>query len=265
MNVRFLNLKESKAKQNPSSNSLVSFCERKGIIKVKEKWEASFESDMKLEEVKLKEIYSKLKGYKSRKKRFELLKDCRETLMENIGEEKMTLADMENETLKELKETVVPERKPVEDRQMFGKKLPSEDDQSRTAPINSLVKFEFGKCSTPGSSPTFAEMRKEDSNLRTARNQLKKTAKKMTPTKKKLSNQMRNSPLARKVAEKLGLKTLPSVQLMASRLDQQQHPRPDAARDYGQVKNNLIITKPIFHSTGVQIHECTAADRARPS
>ena len=148
---------------------------------------------------------------------------------------------------------------------MFGKKLPSEDDQSRTAPINSLVKFEFGKCSTPGSSPTFAEMRKEDSNLRTARNQLKKTAKKMTPTKKKLSNQMRNSPLARKVAEKLGLKTLPSVRLMASRLDQQQHPRPDAARDCGQVQNNFIITKPIFHSTGVQIHECTAADRARPS
>ena len=68
MNVRFLNLKESKAKKNPSSNSLLSFCEKKGIIKVKEKWETDFKSAMKLEEEKMKEIYSKLRSYKSIKK-----------------------------------------------------------------------------------------------------------------------------------------------------------------------------------------------------
>ena len=38
-NIKFLNLKGSKAKDKPRNNSLLSFYERKGLAKMKENWE----------------------------------------------------------------------------------------------------------------------------------------------------------------------------------------------------------------------------------
>ena len=131
---------------------------------------------------------------------------------------------------------------------------------SITAPNRDLVEFEFRSSLT--SSPGMKITRMEENYLKTAKNQLRKTAKKMTPAKKKTS-QTRNSPMARTVARNLGLTELPCVRSIASRIDLQQPPRLQEARHCGKV-SNFIFTKPLFHSssTGVQTIVCTPARQA---
>ena len=142
-----------------------------------------------------------------------------------------------------------PEENLLVDVDMLDKKMTAEDDQSTKAPNRNLVEFKFNSSLTKPRSPSLKIAKTEDNILKTAKTLVRMTTRKMTPAKKKMSSQTRNSPMARSVAKKLGLMNLPCVQLMGSWLDQQQHLRPHAARDCGQVQNYFIITKPIFHST----------------
>ena len=77
---------------------------------MKEKWENEYVSTMKLKEMRMKEIYNKLKISKSIKSKLELLKECKETLIANLDNEKMTVTGLEEEMYKKLKETLRTER-----------------------------------------------------------------------------------------------------------------------------------------------------------
>ena len=65
---------------------------------------------MELKEMRMKKNYIKLKSSKSIKSKLELLKECKETLIANLGNEKRTVTGMEEERYKKLKETVKTER-----------------------------------------------------------------------------------------------------------------------------------------------------------
>jgi hypothetical protein len=67
------------------------------LAKMKENWENEYKSTMKLKDMKMKEIYNKQKISKSMKSKIELLKECKETLMANLGNEKMTMTGLEEE------------------------------------------------------------------------------------------------------------------------------------------------------------------------
>ena len=172
----------------------------------------------------------------------------------------MTVTGLEEILYKKLKEKVLTEQKIVD---KLDRKMTEEDDLSITAPNRDLVEFEFRSSLTTQSSPGMKIARKEENYLKTAKNQLRKTAKKMTPAKKKMTSQTRNSPMARTVARNLGLTDLPCVRSIASRIDLQQPPRLQEARHCGKV-SNFIFTKPLFHSssTGVQTLVCTPARQA---
>ena len=68
-NGRFLNLKESKQKEAAKENTLLDFCQGKGLLRQKESWETSLETIPIMKERRVKEIYEKLKLYKTKKKK----------------------------------------------------------------------------------------------------------------------------------------------------------------------------------------------------
>jgi hypothetical protein len=122
---------------------------------------------------------------------------------------------------------------------------PKRNDLSTTAPKRNLV--EFNSSLTTPSSPNLKIAKTEVNILKTATSLLRKTTRKMTPAKKKMLSQTRNSPMARTVARNLGLTDLPCVRSIASRIDLQQPPRLSEARNCGKV-SNFIFTKPLSHS-----------------
>ena len=103
-NIRFLNLKESKQKETVKEYTLLDFCESKGLLKKKESWEISLESHLEKKDDRVKEIYKKLKLYKTKKKKLELLKECKETLFLTIKNPTMTIENLESEAYANLTE-----------------------------------------------------------------------------------------------------------------------------------------------------------------
>ena len=61
-------------------NELVKFCETKGGMRVKEIWEEDAEAAANVEEIKLKELYERKKSMKSKKRKFELVRECQNTM-----------------------------------------------------------------------------------------------------------------------------------------------------------------------------------------
>ena len=103
-NVRYLNLKESKQKENAKNNVLQEFCERKGKSRKKGAWEKKVEEEIELKESELKETYNAKKTAKSRKKKIELFRKCKEKLFSLIENWKETPGSDEGKTFMKLKE-----------------------------------------------------------------------------------------------------------------------------------------------------------------
>ena len=122
----------------------MSFCERKGRNKWKENWERGTEAATEVKEMKVKEIYEKQKSSKSKKRKLDLIRECKTTLTETIVNLRMTVLDAEDAHYKNLKEKLKLERKcenkkkesagaDLEDDQVLlvlkgAKKMTSEDD-----------------------------------------------------------------------------------------------------------------------------------------
>ena len=87
-----------------------------------------------------------------------------------------------------------------------------------------------------------------------------KTDKKMIPTEKKMTAKIKNSLVAVNVANRLELKNLPSVKMMAERLQRTLLPPSQNEAKYKFCK----VTKPIIISSsfGVQKPGCTPVNRA---
>ena len=75
----------------------------KGLLKQKESWKTSLETILIIKERRVKEIYEKLKLYKTKKNKLELLEECKETLILTIQNPTMTLENQENEIYANLK------------------------------------------------------------------------------------------------------------------------------------------------------------------
>ena len=98
-NIRYLSLRSSKLKIVTKENILRNFCETKGYKKEKEDWRKKVDKELELKETIMKNLVVKKKMAKSKKKRLELLMECKRTLQDLIvdwndtpvlDEEKMT-------------------------------------------------------------------------------------------------------------------------------------------------------------------------------
>ena len=89
-NIRYLSLRNSKLKAGPTENILRNFCETKGYKKEKEDWRKKVDKELELKETIVKDLLVKKKLAKSKKKRLELLMDCKRTLQELIVDWKET-------------------------------------------------------------------------------------------------------------------------------------------------------------------------------
>ena len=218
---------------------MLDFCESKGLLKKKESWEISLESHLEKKDDRVKEIYKKLKLYKTKKKKLELLKECKETLFLTIKNPTMTIENLESEAYVNLKE----EKERLEMNltvNIVEKMTPNNiEDDLGSKPMNIDV------------TVTGSRMNKMTKN----------NPMKMTPNKKKTTARIKNSPRAMNVAKRLGLESLPSVKVMAERLQCTHLP---SAKN--EATNTLYkITKPICISSslGVEQPDCTPVAQAR--
>jgi hypothetical protein len=111
-NIKFLNLKESSQKHKGvrGENKLVNFCETKGGMRVKENWEEDAEAAANVKEYKLKFFYERKKSMKSKKRKFELVRECQNTMTGMLTDWRMTLHDAEDKNYQILKEKLMKER-----------------------------------------------------------------------------------------------------------------------------------------------------------
>jgi hypothetical protein len=59
--------KRKKAERAAKENALLAFCLSKGLLRQKESWEIGLENMLKMKENKVKEIYERLKGSRTKK------------------------------------------------------------------------------------------------------------------------------------------------------------------------------------------------------
>ena len=257
------------------------FCERKVGKILKENWESEVKDNIDLKENKIKEIYERQKSSKTKKKKLELLRECKNTLTEMITDWRMTLVDAEEKNYKTLKEKIVlgrrleehkkkerpsPEDDPAELESSDVKKTTLEDDWGDKTPEveNVEVEFEFEieekirRCLTKASnSNPSSKLVKTSEKLRGTSRGIVKMAKKMTPAKRKMSSSARSSPVTKNMVTKLNLMNLPCVKSMAAKLDQDQTQPPDhyiqPARVCGNLANLSKITKPTYVSSSVGV------------
>jgi hypothetical protein len=110
-NMKTLNLKESKLKENVKSGPFENFCHKKGLNRKKEKWEIRSEKETERKEDILKELKSERKCARSKKKKIQLYKKGRDQMKENIQNWKETKATEEETLFKEMKRIALQERK----------------------------------------------------------------------------------------------------------------------------------------------------------
>ena len=232
-----------------------------------------------MKEKKVKEIYEKLKSSKSKKRKLDLIRECKNTLNETIENGKMTVLDAEDAQYKTLKDKVKLERKlrnetkesarvdTEDDRDLLiprgAKKMTSEDDWGAGTPEEDKVEFDeddkVRRCPTEARNLSL-NLAKTSENLRGATRTKLKTTRKMTPAKQKMTRPgvVKNSPVARNMVKKLNLMNLPCVKSMAAQLNQDKQQPPylslHSARVCGKLASVNKITKPsfIFSSVGVQ-------------
>ena len=83
-NLKTLNLKESKLKENVKNGPFENFCHKNGINRKKDKWEILSEKETERKEEILKELKLERKCAKSKKKKIQLFKKCQNKMKENI-------------------------------------------------------------------------------------------------------------------------------------------------------------------------------------
>ena len=243
-NIKFLNLKESTLKVKEQENELVKFWEVKGGKKVKENWEKDAEAAANEKEIKLKEILEKKKSAKSRKRKVELIRECKDILTKMLLDWRMTLTDAEERHYLTLKERLEMERKECN----VAEKMTSEDD---------LLYDE--NCLTRASKPSLTYVGTSEKLRGTKRTNMKTTMK-TTPTKQKLSRPgtVKNSPVMKNMVNMVNLKNLPCVKSMAAKFDRDQkqppYPQLRLARVCGNLATLNKVTKPsyICSRVGVQ-------------
>jgi hypothetical protein len=265
-NIRFLNLKESKMKENDGLNIFENFCERKGLNRVKGNWERDIEKEIEKKEIELKEIQLNKKTAKSKRKKIELFNYCKERLFSLLDSWKET-PGTENETaFKKLKEKAKKERiveamgrrrlseRILEDKKKEGRPHLLEDDpgtftqdeifvvarQSLSLSSSVLVDIEDKTMTLPNRLEDYMKMAK------------KKTPRKTTPLKRLRRGPGVNIPVAKLNAENTEFMSGPNVKYLAERLNQSQQSHLTPAKVRGQLSQN-IITKPQYvYGSGVQ-------------
>jgi hypothetical protein len=262
MNVRFLNLKESSLKEKAKENTLMNFYEAKGLLKhlmQNESWESDLETSLEMKERKVKEIYQNLKIYKTKKKKLDLLKDCKETSMIKITNPMMTLEDLEREVYVDLKQRANIERNLAASALEKRTCRVEEDDLGAKPKIVNLnlniTKSRNSSATKKKTQPKKLMFDKTCTEKPKWKTTLKGTDKKMTPTKRKMTAKTKNSPVAMNVAMRLGLKDLPSVKMMTARLE---HAQLLQARTKAK-QNFNCVTKPIIYSSSLVVQQpgCT--------
>ena len=91
LNIKFLNLKDSKNKKEVKVSELEKFCAVKGLAREKSTSEIEYEKEIKEKDTNLKEMIAKKKLAKSKKKKLELIRECMKILQ--IVKEKKTFDD----------------------------------------------------------------------------------------------------------------------------------------------------------------------------
>ena len=179
---------------------------------------------VEMKESKVKDIYERLKTSRTKKKKLELLEDCKETLILEIKNPKQTLENLEKENYAKLKAKIVN-------------------------PKNSVRK-NFSKPGQATSSKKTTTVWKTTSSPR-----------KMTPTRKmtgKMTTKTRNSPIATSVARKLGLVSLPSVRKLTDRLQGTHLPLAQIEAKFQFPKPVMISSSAVVDT------DCTLVNRAGP-
>ena len=259
-NGRFLNLKERKQKEPAKENALLDFCLSKGLLRQKESWEIGLENMLKMKENKVKEIYERLKGSRTKKKKIELLEDCKETLTLEIRNPKLTLENREQEIYANLKARIImTDTKPNLATKLVKKmtQTDGEDDLGTHAKSKSNVRKNFVTSLEPKFVANNPRSKKTTAGWKTT-----SSPGKMTPTKKmagKMTAKTKNSLMATSVASRLGLKSLPSVRKMTDRLQGTHLPSAQIEANFQFYKQDMISC-----STVKQPQECTLLNRAGP-
>ena len=109
-NIRYLSLRSSKLKTSMKENILRNFCENKGHIKEKENWRRKVDKEIELKEIILRDLLLNKKLAKSKKKRLELLMDCKRTLHLLIDDWKETPPLDEDKMTRKIRESCMRER-----------------------------------------------------------------------------------------------------------------------------------------------------------
>ena len=109
-NVRFLNLKNGKMTGANKVNVLEQFCRKNGLQEQKENWRKSVETEIELKEKEVEELNEKKKQAKSKKRKFEMFKECRAKLNSLIVDWKETLGKDEETSFGKLKESIEREK-----------------------------------------------------------------------------------------------------------------------------------------------------------
>ena len=103
-NIKFLNLTDSKKKNEVKVFEFDQFCSAKGLLREKSTWENDMEREIEKKEAELKEMIDRKKLARSKKKKIELLRDCMKILQVVTGLNTFE-DDLEEET-KRLKKKV---------------------------------------------------------------------------------------------------------------------------------------------------------------
>jgi hypothetical protein len=178
----------------------------------------------------VKDIYERLRRSRTKKKKLDLLEECKETLILEINNPKQTLENQENENYANLKARIAHPKNNV--RKNFANKI------------------KLGQATSSSSKKTTTVWKTTSS------------PRKMTPTRKmtgKMTTRTKNSPIATSVARKLGLVSLPSVRKLTDRLQGTHLP-------LAQIEAKFQLPKPVMISSSAVVHtDCTLVNRAGPA
>ena len=110
-NIVYMSLKKSKQKER--SGPFDQFCKKKGWGQEKEMWEVSVKNENERKETLMKEITIERKP-KARKRKLEVYRKCKEVLLKELTDWKMSPGAEEDEEFETLKEIAKQERKKKE-------------------------------------------------------------------------------------------------------------------------------------------------------
>ena len=179
------------------------------MLRQKENWELGLEEILEEKDKKVKDIYERMKTARSKKKKIELLTECKETLLKNIENPKLTLENQEQENYAKIKTSNM---KMTSERRLPIRKTTSEKKTKSTSSPRKMT-------------PT------------------RKMTGKMTSSKTK------NSHLTTSVARKLGLDRLPSVRKITERWQCTHLTSAQTEANFTSVKPVMISSSVVANPT----------------